>query len=278
MILDKNGVEIDPITIFAQNQHLYAEGPDFLLSDVILYPHYHLIIHLLPKETMINLLPKTMLWYDRVSLLYQKCCEDIIGNKLTLNGLKIEKSVPRHWPSKAPPNQSLYKNDPNRLNPKARIFTRQPDIDRAMSLINDAKIEVLEAVPFDCTANKIDWNSLPELVHPLGGQLPPDRLDRKCEQLENLALAVKNMACPGQVIVDFCSGGGHLGIVLAYLLPDVIVYLVENKQVNKYVLILFLSLLSKKKSWKIPLKILGSYLGNFISKQEVQTTARITFN
>jgi len=176
------------------------------------------------------LLPKTMLWYDRVSLLYQKCCEDIIGNKLTLNGLKIEKSVPRHWPSKAPPNQSLYKNDPNRLNPKARIFTRQPDIDRAMSLINDAKIEVLEAVPFDCTANKIDWNSLPELVHPLGGQLPPDRLDRKCEQLENLALAVKNMACPGQVIVDFCSGGGHLGIVLAYLLPDVIVYLVENKQ------------------------------------------------
>ena len=107
MILDKNGVEIDPITIFAQNQHLYAEGPDFLLSDVILYPHYHLIIHLLPKETMLNLLPKTLLWYDRVSLLYQKCCEDIIGKKLTLNGLKIEKSVPRHWPSKEKHSQSF---------------------------------------------------------------------------------------------------------------------------------------------------------------------------
>ena len=94
-----------------------------------------------------------------------------------------------------------------------------------------ALAHVLEAVPFDCTVNKIDWNSLPELVHPLGGQLPPDRLDRKCEQLENLALAVKSMARSGQVIVDFCSGGGHLGIVLAYLLPDVVVYLVENKQV-----------------------------------------------
>ena len=147
MILDKNGVEIDPIITFAQNQHLYAEGPDFLLSDVILYPHYRLIIHLFPKETMVKLLPKTMLWYERVSLLYQKSCEDIIGQKLTLNDLKIQESVPpntRKWPSKPPPNQSLYKNDPNRLNPKARIFTRQPDIDRAMSLVNEAKIEVLQ--------------------------------------------------------------------------------------------------------------------------------------
>jgi len=230
VILDKNGVEVDPIITFAQSQHLYAEGPDFLLSDVILYPHYHLIIHLLPKETMMDLLPKTSLWYDRVSLLYQKSCEDIIGKKMTLTSLKIEESVPRNWPSNAPPDQSLYKNDPSRLNPKSRIFTRQPDIDRAMSLVNEAKIEALEAVPFDYTSDKIDWNALPELVHPLGGQLPPERLDKKCQQLENLAAAVKAMARPGQVIVDFCSGGGHLAIVLAYLLPDVIVYLVENKQ------------------------------------------------
>ena len=85
-------------------------------------------------------------------------------------------------------------------------------------------------MPFDYTSSKIDWNALPELVHPLGGQLPPERLDKKCQQLENLTAAVKAMARPGQVIVDFCSGGGHLAIVLAYLLPEAIVYLVENKQ------------------------------------------------
>lgn len=32
------------------------------------------------------------------------------------------------------------------------------------------------------------------------------------------------------VIVDFCSGGGHLGILIAYLFPKCIVKLVENKE------------------------------------------------
>ena len=47
------------------------------------------------------------------------------------------------------------------------------------------------------------------------------RLEKKCQQLENLASAVIGMAKPGDVIVDFCSGGGHLAILLAYLLPSV---------------------------------------------------------
>ncbi len=36
----------------------------------------------------------------------------------------------------------------------------------------------------------------------------------------------------GLVLVDFCSGGGHLGIVLAHLLKDenATVCLVENKE------------------------------------------------
>ena len=37
----------------------------------------------------------------------------------------------------------LYKSDPKRVNPSARIFTRQPDIDRAMEAISEAtSIEV----------------------------------------------------------------------------------------------------------------------------------------
>ena len=82
-----------------------------------------------------------MLWYERVSSLYQKSCEEIIGKKLTFDGLKLEQKS-RIWPKKGLPDQSLYKNDPNRLNPKSRLFTRQPDIDHAMSLIKEAKIEV----------------------------------------------------------------------------------------------------------------------------------------
>ena len=47
-------------------------------------------------------------------------------------------------------------------------------------------------------------------------------------QLENMAVAVLKLAKDGDRIVDFCSGGGHLGIVLAYLLPKSTVYLVRK--------------------------------------------------
>ena len=38
-------------------------------------------------------------------------------------------------------------------------------------------------------------------------ELPEKRVGRKCEQLENLATAVESLAKPGDVVVDFCSGG-----------------------------------------------------------------------
>jgi 16S rRNA G1207 methylase RsmC len=47
-------------------------------------------------------------------------------------------------------------------------------------------------------------------------------------QLENMAAAVAKLAKPGDTIVDFCSGGGHLGIVLAYLIPGATVVLVRD--------------------------------------------------
>ena len=89
--------------------------------------------------------------------------------------------------------------------------------------------QIKEAEPLTSDL-KINWTSLPELVHPLGGELPPERLEKKCQQLENLASAVNTIYSPGDVIVDFCSGGGHLAILLAYLFPDATVYLVENKE------------------------------------------------
>jgi 16S rRNA G1207 methylase RsmC len=41
-----------------------------------------------------------------------------------------------------------------------------------------------------------------------------------------MAAAVKLLAKEGDTIVDFCSGGGHLGIILAYLMPNSTVILV----------------------------------------------------
>lgn len=65
---------------------------------------------------------------------------------------------------------------------------------------------------------------------PTGGKLPTKRIDRKTHQLECLANEVIALAKPGHIIVDFCSGTGHLGILLAFLLPKCTIYLLENKE------------------------------------------------
>ena len=52
------------------------------------------------------------------------------------------------------------------------------------------------------------------------GDLNPGRALRKQKQIENILIAVKPLAKPGYRIVDFCAGGGHIGIVLAYFLPN----------------------------------------------------------
>ena len=37
--------------------------------------------------------------------------------------------------------------------------------------------------------------------------MPEKRTRRKCQQLENLATAVQEVAEHGNVVIDFCSGG-----------------------------------------------------------------------
>ncbi|KAJ7396937.1 Glutathione S-transferase C-terminal domain-containing protein [Pitangus sulphuratus] len=59
-----------------------------------------------------------------------------------------------------------------------------------------------------------------------------DRALRKQQQLNNLVAVVTKLAKPGDVIVDFCSGGGHVGIVLAHMMPSCQVVLIENKELS----------------------------------------------
>ena len=66
--------------------------------------------------------------------------------------------------------------------------------------------------------------------------MPEKRHERKAMQLENFLHLFKNQIYPKSndstkiTIVDFCSGGGHLGILLAYMFRNCIVKLVENKE------------------------------------------------
>ena len=61
-------------------------------------------------------------------------------------------------------------------------------------------LQILEAEPLQPETFTVDWNALPELVHPLGGELPLKRLEKKCQQLENLAAAVLSIYQKGDII------------------------------------------------------------------------------
>ncbi|XP_062902895.1 glutathione S-transferase C-terminal domain-containing protein isoform X4 [Mobula hypostoma] len=75
-----------------------------------------------------------------------------------------------------------------------------------------------------------NWSSFPLSAHPIEGNLSSERALRKQQQLDNIISIVTKLAKPGDTIVDFCSGGGHLGIVLAHTLSSCQVILVENKE------------------------------------------------
>jgi len=264
----------DPIIEFARSQHIFAEGPDCLLSDAVLFIHYYIMEReckgVNGSKSLDDLfsdhLPLTCQWFHRVlermssvatSILvvrpasrdtdnadnsssnsYHQICNDLKGLDLTDEHRQRLKRFELDLPEVK--NQSLYVSDPARVNPASRSFTRPGVIDAAMKWFESSGIEKLDSTSgptvFDLDgAKRLNWEEMPALVHPLhGGKLPPERAEKKCHQLENIALAVidlVNRRGDGEdvTVVDFCSGGGHLAILLAHLLPKSTFILVENK-------------------------------------------------
>lgn len=87
------------------------------------------------------------------------------------------------------------------------------------------------SAPPSCV-DEIDWAKVPPGLNPADGDLDEERAGRKRDQIASLAgycLASKAMATAGAHVVEFGSGSGHLGILLAYLRPDANVVLVEKQ-------------------------------------------------
>ena len=90
-------------------------------------------------------------------------------------------------------------------------------IDAAMNWFESSEIKAMHSTSspsvFDLDGvTRLNWDEMPALIHPLhGGKLPPERADKKCDQLENIALAVidlvKRRSEENVTVVDFCSGG-----------------------------------------------------------------------
>lgn len=63
-------------------------------------------------------------------------------------------------------------------------------------------------------------------------QLPPGREIRKVQQITSLLEHIVAVLPPGGVAVEFCSGGGYVGIPLAVLRPDCTVLLTDMNSVS----------------------------------------------
>ncbi|OWF47057.1 glutathione S-transferase C-terminal domain-containing protein-like [Mizuhopecten yessoensis] len=218
--------------------HLYAEGKSITVADLILFPFvYHLLEVLSFNLQYLNgHVPRVISWVRHMSTLprIQECARNCGYNMAVLDSSDVtadsgqeELSLCFVTPS---PEQEKQEDDLE-LSRRCRSKSRpiKPEVASALEKVKESDISV-ELGQHPCgMAVELVWDNIPEGVHP-GADLPKKRLMRKCQQLENLVTAVQAMAKPGDIIVDFCSGGGHLGLVIAYLMPDCQIYLVENNE------------------------------------------------
>ncbi|KAL3288915.1 hypothetical protein HHI36_003360 [Cryptolaemus montrouzieri] len=127
--------------------------------------------------------------------------------------------------------ESLYRSDMSHYKMEKKTYTKQTNIERSLNIIQSSDIEVLNTNLLYGSDVHFSWTDIPMDINPCGGSLPKKRANRKCEQLISMVKPV--MAIVGDsecTIVDFCSGSGHLGLLLAFLLPKCQIILVENKE------------------------------------------------
>lgn len=211
-------------------EHKYCHGNDMSLSDAVLYSIYKLIFTTaIDVEDIKDIIPLTVKWFNNMEL------EQLNKPFETLRQCTVEmKKVPVTFSSEIPQviedgkYFSLFKRDLTGYKHRnRRIFTEQTAVDIVLDKLKSLNIDISSA-PGDPSQDSINDEYVRELLK--CGELPAERLDKKKSQLKSLTNEVLKIAQPEDVIVDFCSGTGHLGFLIAKLLPDCHIIILENKE------------------------------------------------
>uniref|UniRef100_A0A8C9Q8P2 Glutathione S-transferase C-terminal domain-containing protein n=2 Tax=Marmotini TaxID=337730 RepID=A0A8C9Q8P2_SPEDA len=204
-------------------EHVFAEGLYFTLADIVLMPCIHHFLAIICKKCSEKLIefPLLAAWYQRIQEVPRvKTAASKCGIQFLHFPELLTTSGEQHLnltevPGVEEQNDSLFIGGPR----------------PTMTKLMENGIEVMFS-PHPCPTWTLDWNGLPIAVSPKEGKMSSDRALRKQQQLNNLVYVVIKQAKPGDRIVDFCSGGGHVGIVLAHILPSCQVILIENKELS----------------------------------------------
>ncbi|OCT99917.1 hypothetical protein XELAEV_18005701mg [Xenopus laevis] len=202
-------------------EHVFAEGLYFTLTDVVLLPCIHAFLVALSNvaEEKCAELPLIAAWYKRVQQVPGVRFAASMCN-ITFLDILCENAKPQKM-------LSTFDSETEEKEIQDSNFVGGPR--PTMTKLKELGIEAIFS-SHPCPSWAIDWESLPAAASPAEGKMSSERAVRKQQQLNNLLSVVTNIAKPGDTIVDFCSGGGHVGIVLAHKLPSCQVILIENKE------------------------------------------------
>jgi tRNA (uracil-5-)-methyltransferase len=112
---------------------------------------------------------------------------------------------------------------------------REEELARALSFVESLVVSEglsnLVVSPTLGDAGGIDWDRIPHPLDPFYERTKMTkvgRAQRKREQLESLVKLVSPIVRPGDTIVDFGSGQGHVGLLLGFLFPSCRIILLDH--------------------------------------------------
>jgi hypothetical protein len=114
----------------AELSHCFAEGPSLTLADMIILPCVHLLFSLLDSVYLKEHLPLVRKWM--ALMIAQSGVENALHSVILRPSSKVLDEMYVQYLLPEVPNQSLYKSDPRRYKSKARIFTRQDELDESL--------------------------------------------------------------------------------------------------------------------------------------------------
>lgn len=208
----------------------FMEGDTISIADLVVFPGIWMIITTMANNSsgeITEMLPLICEWMERVKSSYRS---------IEFMSLLIEpakSTAPIKYTVESISDFSLYKREPKGQRAKSRKFTKQNELDQAIRKL--AGMDIATTASYNSSdrgnvVHSLNWTDIPVNVLPETDQIPESRLERKREQLLCLAKEVAELSTSGDVIVDFCSGAGHLGILIAHQLKDCFIILLENKE------------------------------------------------
>ena len=238
---------------------LFVEGNNVQLTDLVLFVCLQLLLSVKDNSHWCSCLPRIMSWYQRMAAdphiadaMFSAGLSEYYSLSCSVaQGSEIHHASASFSASSSDPHLKSEGNDANfacisgscnltsdsvhtaveqdciQHVEKTKFRASQRLLDEGIAKATEMGLlrEVMPLGKGRCL--QLPWEQYPGWVLPCGlGGVPDKRAARKLQQLENIAAAVKELVLTRSTdaIVDFCSGGGHVGILLAYLFPQQQVY------------------------------------------------------